>query len=307
MSQKSIDQLERLISLLPFLQVNQGISISDLAHRFQVSEKTMEQDLSLLFLCGLPGYSHLELIDLAFEDGYVFVKDAQNLNRPNQLSQNQIASAILALKILEQNMSNNSEIKTTIQSLIGKLTPLNTDEILEIKNAESSAQILELIEVVQQSLKEDLILQGEYRSDSADTLRNREFKPTKLYRRESWFYVDGIEVDNELKTFRLDRFSFLSLVQNFSKPTTQEKDENPLYSGEIKVRGLARALPVEHPLLDLKLIDSQAGAEIYSFHGIRGNWLIRESFYYGGELEILAPLSLRAKIHSLAENALLMG
>ena len=54
-------RLARLIDLVPFITSHQGISISELAHKFGVSANEIEKDLWLLYMCGLPGQTPLEL------------------------------------------------------------------------------------------------------------------------------------------------------------------------------------------------------------------------------------------------------
>jgi len=52
----------RLLDLVPYLNSNQGISIKDLATDFGVSTAQINSDLTTLWMCGLPGYTPLELI-----------------------------------------------------------------------------------------------------------------------------------------------------------------------------------------------------------------------------------------------------
>ena len=50
----------RAMDLIPYILENPGISISNLSEKFSVSEKQIESDLQLIFLCGLPGYTPYE-------------------------------------------------------------------------------------------------------------------------------------------------------------------------------------------------------------------------------------------------------
>ena len=65
----------RTMDLIPYILENPGISIRELAKQFNVTEKQIESDLQLVFMCGLPGYTPYELIDLVFEDGVVSIID----------------------------------------------------------------------------------------------------------------------------------------------------------------------------------------------------------------------------------------
>ena len=58
----------RLLDLVPFLNTHQGIALKELAAHFDVTPAQMSADLMTLWMCGLPGYTPLELMDLAFLD-----------------------------------------------------------------------------------------------------------------------------------------------------------------------------------------------------------------------------------------------
>ena len=86
MTENAAERAIRLLDLVPFILENQGISIKQLAGSFDVSKEEIIKDLNLLFVCGLPGYTPLELIDISFEDEVVFIRDPQNLAEPRNLT-----------------------------------------------------------------------------------------------------------------------------------------------------------------------------------------------------------------------------
>jgi proteasome accessory factor C len=67
-------KLARLIDLVPFITSHQGISIVELSKKFGVTKEEIEKDLWLLYMCGLPGQTPLELMEFEFEDGFVTVR-----------------------------------------------------------------------------------------------------------------------------------------------------------------------------------------------------------------------------------------
>ena len=80
----------RTMDLIPYVLENPSCSIKTLAKRFSTSEKQIEKDLELIFMCGLPGYTPYELIDIVLEDGVVSVIDPQVLNRPRRYSKTEL-------------------------------------------------------------------------------------------------------------------------------------------------------------------------------------------------------------------------
>ena len=59
-------RLARLIDLVPYISEHQGVAISELANKFGVTAAEIEKDLWLLYMCGLPGQTPLELMEFEF-------------------------------------------------------------------------------------------------------------------------------------------------------------------------------------------------------------------------------------------------
>jgi proteasome accessory factor C len=94
----------RLLDLVPYLNSNQGISIQDLARDFGVSTAQIKSDLTTLWMCGLPGYTPLELMDLEFESGYVTIRNALTLSKPRNISFDEGLALMLGLELLQQQI-----------------------------------------------------------------------------------------------------------------------------------------------------------------------------------------------------------
>ena len=80
----------RLLDLVPYITTHQGIELKELARHFDVSPSQMHADLMTLWMCGLPGYTPLELIDLEFESGYVSIRNAEVLQRVRLLTKQEL-------------------------------------------------------------------------------------------------------------------------------------------------------------------------------------------------------------------------
>jgi len=98
-------QTARLLDLVPFLLSHQGISLTDLAKHFKVDSEVIVDDLNTLWMCGLPGYTPLELIDLAFDSGFVTIRNAAPLAFIRTMSSSEIVSLALGLDLLRENTS----------------------------------------------------------------------------------------------------------------------------------------------------------------------------------------------------------
>jgi proteasome accessory factor C len=78
--------LRRVLALVPYVLAHPGVSLEELAARFEVSEAELERDLELLPLCGLPPYTADRLIDVWVVDGTVEIRLAEYFERPLRLT-----------------------------------------------------------------------------------------------------------------------------------------------------------------------------------------------------------------------------
>jgi len=80
-------RLQRVLALVPWILANPGVTVSELAARFEVEERELEEDLELLPMCGLPPYTADRLIDLVVaDDGAVTIRLAEYFERPVRLT-----------------------------------------------------------------------------------------------------------------------------------------------------------------------------------------------------------------------------
>ena len=81
-----LQRTARLLDLVPFISTHQGIELKELARHFDVTPAQMNADLTTLWMCGLPGYTPLELMQLDFQSGYVSIGNASTLSKPRMIT-----------------------------------------------------------------------------------------------------------------------------------------------------------------------------------------------------------------------------
>ena len=79
-------RLQRVLALVPWILAHPGVTLAELAARFEVSERELERDLELLPMCGLPPYTADRLIDVSVIDGEVEIRLAEYFERPLRLT-----------------------------------------------------------------------------------------------------------------------------------------------------------------------------------------------------------------------------
>ncbi len=79
-------RLQRVLALVPWILAHPGVTLAELAARFEVAERELERDLELLPMCGLPPYTADRLIDVSVIDGGVEIRLAEYFERPLRLT-----------------------------------------------------------------------------------------------------------------------------------------------------------------------------------------------------------------------------
>ncbi|MCW2543888.1 MAG: putative DNA-binding protein [Frankiales bacterium] len=97
-----MDQLPRLLALVPYLLKRPGISFTAAAADFDISEDRLRKDLNLLWLCGLPGHYPGDLIEIDFEGDTITLSDPQGVDRPLRLTVDEALALIVALRTLAE-------------------------------------------------------------------------------------------------------------------------------------------------------------------------------------------------------------
>ncbi|MBV2365000.1 helix-turn-helix transcriptional regulator [Streptomonospora nanhaiensis] len=101
----SAEQLRRLLMLVPYA-LSHDVRVHEVAEHFGLSQRQVLKDLSLLWMCGLPGYTPGDLIDVDIEaaesTGEIIIANAETLAQPLRLTADEAASLIIGLELLAE-------------------------------------------------------------------------------------------------------------------------------------------------------------------------------------------------------------
>ena len=233
MAESAIQRAARALDLVPYVSENPGISIKELASRFDVSENQIIKDLELIFLCGLPGYTPYELIDLTFEDGLVTIIEPQLLDKPRQFSETEAVIINLGLNLLR-----NSTFKPDLQESIDRLITKLSTKFKAVKQT-TFAEIPKptLYEDITQAINSESNIQFQYKSLSNDELTERQVKPEQIILKNGKYYLLAYDqvLENE-RTFRLDLISNLQVTANFEQAIRLPKRNNEVIKFELTTK-----------------------------------------------------------------------
>lgn len=198
----------RAMDLIPYVVENPGVSTSELAQKFSVTVKQIEEDLSLIFMCGLPGYTPYDLIDLVFEDGIVSVIDPQVLTKPRNFSKAEHVAIVLGLEILKNLAGDRPDYQLKISQVLSKLNKSVPNIEVLLKNEQS----FQYFQVINQAIKLNRSLQIVYNSESKDEQKMRSVIPVRMFLQNAQVYLVAHDPDSGIeKVFKLSNLTSCEL------------------------------------------------------------------------------------------------
>ena len=298
MAESAVQRVARALDLVPYVSEHPGIEIAELAKRFNTSEKQIIQDLELIFLCGLPGYTPYELIDLTYEDGVVTIIEPQLLDKPRKFSETEGVVITLGLNLIRDSTADLSAIEA-IERLLDKLS--------RIFKAPVQATIADhvkpfLYDEIVRAIKSGVFIQFNYQSLSDDSLSYRKVKPVQISVKKGFYYLLAIEGNSqEERTFRIDQMVNLKIT-NDDKAEDQKVLKNK-ESFVFSLRTSDRFITEKYREIFSEV--SSVG-DTFTIRGEVSNlqWLQRWLLSNSPAVEISSPDSVRKAIRDRAQATL---
>ena len=299
MSENAAERALRLLDLVPFVVNNQGIAISELASRFSVTREEIVKDLNLLFLCGLPGYTPLELIDLSLEDDVVVIRDPQNLSLPRNFNYSESIVLRIALAALQEIILKSDPRYVTLSNLIRKLEDTYSAEIpseafhIEIEKDKIA------MEIARQALDQGLDLNIKYLNRTKDEVTQRRISPQRIRANENKIQLDGYcHLSNDSRTFNLNQILEIKLLPKIEIPEPAHASEGFGSEVELEIYNQDSQFFIENEAVLEKQSDNKFVMKLHN-----PQWLIRHAMS-NKDIKIISPIALKESLLSGAEAAL---
>ena len=212
MSETALDRVARALDLIPFISRNPGLSVVQIADRFNSTPSQISKDLSLLHMCGLPGYSHLELLDIDYEDpNFIAVKEAQVLDHPRSLTQIEAMTLVLGLQLLTELAGDAAE-RLAILALQERITTKYGNVLSSVINITDGIVESPFAVQISSAIATHRKLTIKYNSASSDSVTSRDVYPAHIYYTNGIAYLRAFLVDGTAeRSFRLDRITELHI------------------------------------------------------------------------------------------------
>jgi proteasome accessory factor C len=311
-------KIERLLSLIPYVLKNQGVSIADLSEVFGVSKAQLMSDLELIFMCGQPDYTPADLIDVAIDDDRVTISMADYFARPLRFTPLELSGLYLACKALERlsGPPASSALTSAMDKIAGALgvVPVSGADIGESVDIHPPTPERKVIAELSQASESRRVVEMEYYTYGRDDLMSRRVHPLSLeYGMGHWYLRAWDTLRGEIRTFRVDRIKDMTITAEQFEPPFGEADAEPSTApygaaacGEIEVRlsfpaALARWAKEQTLFSHTR---EERGRLVCILSTDNLTWLERELLKYGTEVEILSPPELKERLRARLKSLL---
>ncbi len=291
----------RLLDLVPYIVAHPGISITELAKEFSISRDEVLKDLNLLFLCGLPGYTPLELIDISFDEESVVIRDPQNLAAPRNLNESEALIARIALAALEESTPRTAAAYPQIIALREKIAKAFSSSIPASAITFTLDKERATLEAIESAIKQELDLEITYNNVTKDSSSRRSITPISIIAEDKRTLVSAYcHSAKALRTFNLAQISEVSTKTRIVRTDLERLEDSRGSSAEVIIKSEDSSFLSENAS-SLKELSKFC----YQIDIFQPEWIVRSVLAGADSLELAKPLELRAEIAERANRALL--
>ena len=283
----------RLLDLVPYLNTHQGISLKELAQHFDVSPSQMSADLTTLWMCGLPGYTPLELMDLEFESGYVSIRNAETLSKPRSITFQEGVALLLGLDLIASSLpEDRKDLLISIASLRSRLTSILG---VPVKLSATSATSGVVTSTISQAITTKSGLEISYHSMYRDSITERTVMPIELYEKDNHQYLRAYCFTAlDYREFRVDR---VKSVKPTNVPDTFESNKQA--PGKIDF-----SITTKDPSRDVAerfgITDTVTGSQL-DLSSYSRQWIERSVMASGAAVVLNSPSEIRDEVAKKAQ------
>jgi proteasome accessory factor C len=303
-------RLGRLLALVPYLQARPGITVAEAAADFGVSEQQLRQDLQLLWMCGLPGHTPGDLIDLSFEGDTVSVIFDAGMSRPLRLTNEEALALVVALRALAETpgLADSDAVQRAlakVEAAAGGAVDAGTVAV----ELDLPARILPLLH---RAVAERRALRLRHWSAARDEITERTVDPLRVFEADGHAYLEAwCRRAEGMRVFRVDRVQDAVLLDEPARPPEG-----------VQLRDLGEGVfrPAQEHLLVLLRVGAGYAwvADYYPTEDVSEDgdhlrialrvsepaWVRSLVLGSGGEIEVLSPGWLAESIRDDARRAL---
>ena len=325
------DQLTRLLALPAWVAEHPGVTVAEAAKHFGVTPAVIERDVNTLWISGLPGGMHGDLVDFDaadFDAGRLRLSEPLGLDRPVRLTRQEAISLLMALRVLADLLADDDASAPVIASTQQAVTALLTAGVADdadmqadvqggpstspvSEHADRSGRTAQVLAAVRSALRDRRRLHLAYVS-ATDTLSERDVDPITLESDGSHMTLVGWCLSAKAeRSFRLDRITSVEVLDvpsvRHRAPRRKHRSTIDRSVGEkpratLTLRPTGRWLAEQVPCLSQE--ETADGSLRVVVEGRDRAWLIGLVLSAGRHLVTVEPRDLALEAAAAAQQAL---
>ena len=313
-SENATDRLSRLLAMVPWLLANQGVPLAQAAAEFAITERQLVKDLELLFVCGLPGHMPDDLIEADWEDGVVYLANADAISRPLRLGVDEALALIVGLRALADvpGLGDRDAVSRALAKLEAAAgTAAAGADSVRVDLAQDSGA--EVVSACEDALRRGRRLRLGYLVPHRDETTERDVDPMRLLHLDSHWYLEGwCHRAEAVRMFRLDRVVDVRVLDVDGRPpaTARSRDlDAGLFAAgpddtvvTLQVAAHARWVVDYYPVESVDVLGD--GSLLVRLRTGDTAWLRQLVLRLGGAARVLDPPSLAQDIVAATRSAL---
>ncbi len=211
----SVERMQRLLGLIPWVAEQDGASLDDITERFDYPAEELLDDLQqVVFMVGVPPYTPDALIEVEVEEDWVQINFAEYFRRPLRLTPPQAVSLVVAATGL-LGIAPDSALERGLAKLAGSLG-VDPREAVDVHLGAATSEILTLLREGCGNRRPAAI--GYYSYDR-DARTERVIEPYRIFAHEGAWYVRAhCRLAGHQRTFRIDRIDRAELTEETFTP-----------------------------------------------------------------------------------------
>jgi proteasome accessory factor C len=216
--ESAAERLGRLLAVVPWVAAHDGPTVAEVGRRFGVEEKTLLEDLNLLFMCGVYPFTPDVLIDVDVSEGRVWIRMADYFRRPLRLSpQEGLALVSAGSALLSVPGADPDGALATALAKVQNVLGVGPGDGVDIELAQVTPGVLQ---TVRQAVDHHEKLELDYYSFGRDGHSRRVVQPWRLFNANGqWYLAAWCERAVDQRLFRVDRISRAELLaEGFDRP-----------------------------------------------------------------------------------------
>jgi len=307
----AVDQLRRLLALIPWLVARPGVSIDEAAAEFGITTTQLRKDLELAFVCGLPGHLPDDLIDVSTDGDRIVVTNADTIDRPLRFAPDEAVALLVGLRALADVPGPHQP--EAFERVVAKLERAAGDAAdagrrvavdIEADNTHDTA--------LRVALGEQKRIHLHYYVPARDEVTSRDVDPLRLVVVDGRSYLEGwCYLADDVRLFRLDRIESVEVLDTPIDPPAKplrdlEKGAFSAADARLKVtleltpraRWIADAYPSE------VLSTRDDGSMLIRLLVGDADWIVRLVLRLGGTASVVEPDDIAKQVREKALAAL---